>query len=256
VKDALGGVQSVLVLGGRSELALATVRSLDVRPGGRVLLAGRDTVALEATANDLGRDLGAGVTVEVAGWDATESAGHAAFVGQAAAKLGGDIDLVLVAAGVLGDQDRSETDPAYAATVLDANFTGVAAALLAVAGQVRTQGHGTLVVFSSVAGLRARRANFVYGASKAGLDAFAEGLSAALAPAGGRVITVRPGFVKGRMTAGMTAAPFATEPEAVGKAVAAAVSGRRDVVYVPGILQAVFGVMRVLPRAVFRKLPG
>lgn len=256
MKDALGGVQSVLVLGGRSELALATLHSLDVRPGGRVLLAGRDAGALAATASDLGRDLGGGITVEVAGWDATQADGHAAFVAQAAAKLGGDIDLVLVAAGVLGDQERSEVDPAYAATVLDANFTGLAAALLAVAGQIRIQGHGTVVVFSSVAGLRARRANFVYGASKAGLDAFAEGLSAALVPDGGRVITVRPGFVKGRMTEGMTAAPFATEPAAVGKAVAAAVQGRRDVVYVPGILQAVFGVMRVLPRAVFRKLPG
>jgi len=249
MKDALGGVQTVLVLGGSSELALATVTALDLRPGATVVLAGRDEVALEKA--------GAGLPAQVVvrRWDATDVDRHPAFLAEVAAEVG-DIDLVLAASGVLGDQERAEQDPAYAAEVLTVNFTGLAAALLAVADRLRTQGHGTIVVFSSVAGLRGRRANFVYGSSKAGLDAFAEGLSAAVAGSGVRVVTVRPGFVHGRMTAGREAAPFATDPATVGAAVASAVRGRRDVVYVPPLLQPVFAVMRALPRAVFRQLPG
>src|SRR3954462_666734 len=195
MKDALGGVQTVLVLGGASELALASVAALDLRPGATVVLAGRDEAALEKA----GAALSAQVVVRR--WDATDVDRHAAFLTEVAQEVG-DVDLVLVAAGVLGDQEQAERDPAYAAQVLTVNFTGLAAALVAVADRLRTQGHGTIVVFSSVAGLRGRRANFVYGSSKAGLDAFAEGLSASLAGSGVRVITVRPGFVHGRMTAG------------------------------------------------------
>jgi decaprenylphospho-beta-D-erythro-pentofuranosid-2-ulose 2-reductase len=249
MKDALGGVQTVLVLGGASELALASVAALDLRPGATVVLAGRDEAALEKA--------GAGLSAQVVvrRWDATDVDRHAAFLAEVTQQVG-DLDLVLVAAGVLGDQEQAERDPSYAAQVLNVNFTGLAAAMVAVADRLRGQGHGTIVVFSSVAGLRGRRANFVYGSSKAGLDAFAEGLSAALHGSGVRVITVRPGFVHGRMTAGRDAAPFATDPATVGSAVAAAVRARRDVVYVPPVLQPVFAVMRALPRAVFRKLPG
>ena len=114
----------------------------------------------------------------------------------------GDIDLVIVAAGVLGDQEADERDPAAAASVMTTNFTGPASAMLAVAGRLRHQGHGRLVVFSSVAGERARRANFIYGSSKSGLDAFSQGLADSLVGSGVDVTIVRPGFVVGRMTEG------------------------------------------------------
>ena len=249
MNDALGGVQTVLVLGGTSELALATLQALDLRPGATLALAGRDVARLEQA--------GAGLkaTVHAYPWDASNPAAGPALVQQVAGDLG-DLDLVVAAAGVLGDQERAEADPGYAADVLTTNFVGVAAPLLAAAQRLRRQGHGVLVVFSSVAGLRGRRANFVYGASKAGLDALAEGLAASLAGSGVRLVLVRPGFVRGRMTAGMPAAPMATTPEAVGAAVAAAVASGKGVVHVPRKLGPVFAALRLLPAPVFRRLPG
>jgi decaprenylphospho-beta-D-erythro-pentofuranosid-2-ulose 2-reductase len=250
VRDALGGLQHVLVLGGTSELALATLRELDLRPGARVVLAGRDPQACLAAAPRL-----PGVEVVAQGWDARDTGSGAALV-EALVAEGRDLDLVLAAAGILGDQEQAEKDPTVAVEVLQTNLVGLVAVLLPLASALRAQGHGHLVVFSSVAGLRGRRANFVYGASKAGLDAFTEGLSAALAGSGVAVTVVRPGFVTGRMTHGMPTPPLASTPRAVGTAVAAAIRGRAEVVYVPATLRPVFGALRLLPRGLFRKVPG
>jgi decaprenylphospho-beta-D-erythro-pentofuranosid-2-ulose 2-reductase len=128
--------------------------------------------------------------------------------------------------------------------------------MLAVAGRMRRQGHGRIVVLSSVAGERARRANFIYGSSKSGLDAFSQGLADALVGTGVGVTIVRPGFVVGRMTEGMTPAPFATTPAAVADAVVRGIESGAAIVYVPPVLRWVFAVMRHLPRAVWRRMPG
>ncbi|MGA7420374.1 MAG: SDR family NAD(P)-dependent oxidoreductase, partial [Acidimicrobiales bacterium] len=119
-----------------------------------------------------------------------------------------------------------------------------------------SQGHGRLVVLSSVAGERARRANFIYGSSKAGLDAFSQGLADSLVGSGVRVMIVRPGFVVGRMTEGMRAQPFATTPEAVAAEVVHGIERGASEVYVPSLLRWVFIAMRHLPRVVWRRLPG
>lgn len=247
MKDAFGAAQTVLVLGGTSEIGLAVVRALPLSPGALVVLAGRTEPAPLP-------DLGPGTVVRWAAWDAM---GPPDSVRDVLAGLDGrDLDVVVAAAGVLGEQSRAEQDPGHAAQIVGATFAGLAPALLTIGERLREQGHGTLVVLSSVAGLRPRRANFVYGAAKAGLDALATGLGDALAGSGARVVVVRPGFVRTRMTAGMRAAPFATTAPAVGAAVAAAVRSGRDVVYVPAVLQALFVVLRALPRRVFRRLPG
>jgi decaprenylphospho-beta-D-erythro-pentofuranosid-2-ulose 2-reductase len=135
------------------------------------------------------------------------------------------------------------------------NFGGAMSAGLAVADRLRAQGHGSLVVLSSVAGERVRKANFVYGATKAGLDGFAQGLGDSLAGTGANVLVVRPGFVHSKMTDGMKAAPFATTPEAVADAVVSGLRKGRRTVWVPGILRPVFAVFRHLPGAVWRRLP-
>jgi decaprenylphospho-beta-D-erythro-pentofuranosid-2-ulose 2-reductase len=127
---------------------------------------------------------------------------------------------------------------------------------LVVAGHLRRQGHGTLVVLSSVAGERVRKANYVYGATKAGLDGFAQGLNDALAGTGGRVLVVRPGFVHSKMTAGLKVAPFATTPPAVAEAVVSGLRRGAHTVWAPPVLRWVFTVMRHLPRAVWRRVPG
>ena len=128
--------------------------------------------------------------------------------------------------------------------------------MLAVADRLRHQGHGRLVVLSSVAGERARQANFIYGSSKSGLDAFAQGLGDSLYGSGVRVMIVRPGFVVGRMTEGMKPAPFSTTPTAVADAVVKGLESGAAVVYAPPVLRWVFAVMKHLPRAVWRKMPG
>jgi decaprenylphospho-beta-D-erythro-pentofuranosid-2-ulose 2-reductase len=123
---------------------------------------------------------------------------------------------------------------------------------LAVARQFRRQGHGTLMVLSSVAGVRPRRSNFVYGSTKSAADAFAQGLGDSLVEAGARVMVVRPGFVHSRMTAGMDAQPFAINPDTVADHVVRGLERGREIVWTPPVLAVVFGVMRLLPRRVWR----
>jgi len=251
--DAVGRPQSVLVLGGSSEIAQAIVARLVPARCRTVVLAGREGPRLAgavAAAQAAGADV-----AEAVAFDATDTSSHLTFADGVFDRFG-DLDLVIVAAGVLGDQSADELDPPAAAAVITTNFTGLASAMLAVAGRLRRQGYGRLVVLSSVAGERARRANFIYGSSKSGLDAFAQGLGDSLVGTGVDVMIVRPGFVVGRMTEGMTPAPFSTTPEAVADAVVTGIASGASVVYVPPVLRWVFTVMRHLPRAVWRRVPG
>jgi decaprenylphospho-beta-D-erythro-pentofuranosid-2-ulose 2-reductase len=252
MNDALGDVQSVLVLGGGSEIAQAIVQELVARRVRTVVLAVRRPESVAAVRDELTAE---GVTVEVVAFDADRVDTHGAVIGDVFDRHR-DIDVVVLAFAVLGDQAVFEADPAAAAAAVHTNVTGSVSAGLVVADRLRRQGHGTLVVLSSVAGERVRAANFVYGATKAGLDGFAQGLGDALAPSGVRVLVVRPGFVHTRMTAGMRPAPFATTPDAVARDVVAGMRAGRSVVWSPGILRWVFVVLRHLPRAVFRRLPG
>ena len=251
MRDALGRPQSVAVFGGTSEIGRAVVELLLDRGTARVVLAGRDTAALEEVACGLRRRHGA--RVDVVPFEASDRDSHARAVEEAFA--GGDVDVVLVAFGVLGDQDRDERDPVAAATVVETNFTAAVSVGVAVAERLRRQGHGALVLLSSVAGERARRSNFVYGASKAGVDAFYQGLAAALEPDGVHVMVVRPGFVKTRMTAGMKPAPLATTPEAVARVLVDGLERGAGTVWAPPALRAVMTVLRHLPAPVFRRLP-
>ncbi len=251
MRDALGTVQSVLVLGGSSEIGVATAARLVRARHGAVVLAGRDSAALEPVAERL-RAAGAG-DVDVVAFDADDTDRCVAVVDEVFDAR--EIDVVVLAVGVLGDQQRSEEDPRAAVAVLRTNFLGCAAAALSAARRLRRQGHGTLVVLSSVAGERVRRSNFVYGASKAGLDGLAQGLGDSLVGTGAHVLVVRPGFVTTKMTAGMTPAPFATTPEAVAAAIDGALRRGADTVWVPGVLRLVMAVVRHLPRALFRRLP-
>ncbi|MET4661941.1 decaprenylphospho-beta-D-erythro-pentofuranosid-2-ulose 2-reductase [Streptomyces fungicidicus] len=250
MKDAFGLPQSLLVLGGTSEIALATARRLIARRTRTVWLAGRPSAALDEAAGRL-RDLGA--EVRTVAFDALDPAAHEEVLGKVFAE--GDVDMVLLAFGTLGDQAHDERDPAAAVRVAQTNYTGAVSAGLVCAGALQAQGHGSLVVLSSVAGERARRANFIYGSSKAGLDAFTQGLGDALYGTGVHVMVVRPGFVRTRMTAGLPEAPLATTPEAVAAAVELGLRRRSETVWVPGALRVVMSALRHLPRAVFRRLP-
>lgn len=251
MKDALGSPQSVLVLGGTSDIALATARALVGRRARTVVLAGRRPEAMEAHAAEL-RGLGAEL-VEVVPFDGDDTASHRAFCDDVFGRFG-DFDVVLLAFGVLGDQAEAERDPEVAVRVLTTNFLGAASVGLHVARHLRQQGHGTLVVLSSVAGVRARRANFVYGASKAGLDALFQGLGDSMVDSGAKVVVVRPGFVHTKMTEGMEPAPLSTTPEKVAELIVRALETGAEEVWAPPPLRYLMSAMRHLPRPLFRRI--
>ena len=252
MKDALGAVQSVLVLGATSEIAQATVRELVGRRARTVVLAARDPQQLETEVKELER-LGA-TDVRAVAFDATATATHDQFVADTVAAVG-DIDLVLLAFGVLGDQDEAERHADATRAIIETNFVGAASIAVPIAQQLTTQGHGTFVVLSSVAGERARRSNFVYGSSKAGMDAFFQGLGDSFVGTGARVMIVRPGFVHTKMTAGLDPAPLSTTPDAVAAVILKGVQHGKEIVWVPGALRYVMSVLRHVPRAIFRRLP-
>jgi decaprenylphospho-beta-D-erythro-pentofuranosid-2-ulose 2-reductase len=252
VQDALGGVQTVLVLGGGSEIARATLRRLVANRTRTVVLAAREPEQLQGVADEL-RALGA-TRVETVPFDAEATSTHEALIDDVIDRVG-DLDLALVAFGVLGDQAEAERDAAAAAEIARVNYLGAVSVSVPLAARLRAQGHGIIVELSSVAGERARRSNFVYGSSKAGLDALFQGLGDSLVGSGVRVLIVRPGFVHTKMTAGLDAATLATTPEAVADAIVRGVERGSEIVWVPPALRIVMSVLRHAPRAVFRKLP-
>jgi decaprenylphospho-beta-D-erythro-pentofuranosid-2-ulose 2-reductase len=186
--------------------------------------------------------------------DAREPATHRAAIDRAGELLG-TVDLVILAVGVLGERGAFPEDIVGAAEVLQVNTAGAGSLLLESARLLRTQGQGTIVVLSSVAAQRARAANAVYCASKAGLDSLAEGLGDALIAHGVRVLVVRPGFVRTRMTEGLPAPPMACDPEAVARATVRGLEAGAENVWAPGRLRWVMLVIRLLPRPVMRRLP-
>lgn len=249
MRDALGGVQSVLVLGGGSEIALATVERMVADRCRTVVLAAREPENLTHEAERL-RSAGA-TTVDVVGFDSRDLRAHEGLIDEIFDRHG-DIDLVLFAFGILGDQDAFDKDPAAGAEAVITNFAGAVSTGLQVAERFRRQGHGTLVFLSSVAGERVRKTNFVYGSTKAGLDGFAQGLGDALSDTGARVMVVRPGFVRSKMTEGMDEAPFATTPEKVAEAITTGLARGSETVWVPSVLRWLFVVFRHLPRPLWR----
>ena len=250
MRNAVGDVQSVVVLGGTSEIALATARKLVEGRARRVILAVRDPQRAEPAAEEL-RRLGA-ETVETVRFDALDFDSHEAFVEQVFE--GGDIDLVLVGWGVLFPAERVARDRAAAVEEAQINYTGVVSVSVPLVERMRRQGHGTIVYLSSVAAERPRKSNFVYGSSKAGMDAFAQGLSDSLQDSGVRVLVVRPGFVRTKMTEGLDPAPLATDAEAVAEAVVAGLRRNAHTVWAPGPLRLVMAAVRHVPRPLFKRL--
>jgi len=256
VRDALGAVQSALVLGGGSDIALATVRRLATDDGSRlttVVLAARDAQhRLAATAVEL-RALRPGLTVDLAEFDADDVDGHEQLFADVAARHG-DIDLVIVAFGALGDPEvtREQHDAALALT--RTNVLGSVSVLMLAARLLTGQGHGDIVWLSSVAGQRVRRSNFVYGASKAGVDGFCQGLADHLHDTGVHLMVVRPGFVRTKMTSGLPDQPMTTTADAVADAIAGGLARRTDTVWAPAALRYVFAALELLPRPIWRRI--
>ncbi|GAB3703256.1 SDR family NAD(P)-dependent oxidoreductase [Mariniluteicoccus flavus] len=242
--------QVIAIFGGRSEIGLEIATRL--APGNTVVLAARpgrmETAVLACEA--------AGATrVEVVEFDADDTDGHDALVADIEARVG-PIDIAVLAFGILGDQAEAERDHRAAVKILHTDFIAQASLLTVLANTMRERRRGAIVAFSSVAGARVRRANYVYGSAKAGLDGFASGLADALHGTGVRLVIARPGFVIGRMTDGMDPAPFSSKPGQVADAVVSFLAKDSGVdLWIPWQLRAMFAPAPFIPRAVWRRMP-
>ncbi len=242
----------VLLIGGTSEIGLSLLRRLAADGPIQPFLIGRRRTALDQALQALPvAGTAEGGVLEV---DADDLGAHEAAVAEAFSRSGG-FDLVVVAVGQLGAQEGLDAPSERALEIMRVDFVGAGSLLMSALRRLRDQGYGTLILLSSAAVERPRAANAVYGAAKAGLDALAQGLADSLQNSRVRVLVVRPGFVKTRMTAGLKPPPFSTTPEAVAEATAQALSGRAHTIWVPGAIRYVFMVLRHLPRPLYRRLP-
>jgi short-subunit dehydrogenase len=229
----------------------ALARALAER-GDVLFLLGRDADEMALSARDL-EVRGTRAPVGHGPLDLGRPAGFADALDAADRALGG-LDALVVTGGAFGRQEELASDPARLAALLEVNFTGTALLCQQAAARLAARGGGLVCAFSSVAGDRARRGNYLYGASKAGLSAFLDGLDLAYRERGVRVLCVKPGFVRTAMTAGLPVPPFAGEPEAVAATVVRAIDRGAYQVYAPGIWRWIMLVIRALPRAVLRRV--
>jgi decaprenylphospho-beta-D-erythro-pentofuranosid-2-ulose 2-reductase len=247
MNDAFATPQNLLLLGGSSEIALEIAQAWVARGCRRVVLAARPSER-RARGAEMLRSLGAVVLER--DFEAQDTTGHTALVRSVAD--GGDIDVAVVAFGVLGEGATGHDDAVALAQV---NYVAAVSVGVALAEVLREQGHGQIVALSSVAGERVRESNFLYGSSKAGMDGFYLGLGESLRGTGVRVLVVRPGFVHTRMTEGLPPAPLSVGPGEVASAVLDGVVRGAELIWVPGALRVVMSVLRHVPRRVFRRLP-
>ncbi len=242
------GPSTALVLGATSDIGRAIAREL-AADGWRLQLAARNADQLQREAADIGAR--SRVPVQTHLFEALAQAGDGSW----ADGLAPLPDLAVCAVGLLGEQAASEKDPGEAALVMRTNYEAPALALGVLAARFAQRGSGVLVGVSSVAGERGRAANYVYGSAKAGFSAFLSGLRARLTGTGVHVLTVKPGFVYTRMTAGMALPPMLTAtPEQVARTVLRAVRRRRDVVYSPAIWRLIALAVRAMPERLFKRL--
>ncbi len=250
--DAVGNPQTILLLGGTSEIGLAICE--------RYLRTAPARIVLAALPDDPGRDdavaqmKAAGAReVELIDFDAMDTDSHPAMIEQAFA--GGDVDVAIVAFGLLGDAEELWQNQRKAVQIAEVNYTAAVSVGVLLGDRMRAQGFGQIIAMSTVAGERVRRSNFVYGSTKAGLDGFYLGLGEALREYGVRVLVIRPGQVRTRMSAHIKEAPLTVDKEDVAELAVTAAAKGKELVWAPPTFRYVMMVLRHIPRPIFRKLP-
>jgi decaprenylphospho-beta-D-erythro-pentofuranosid-2-ulose 2-reductase len=258
VLDAVGNPQAILLLGGTSEIGLAICERYLRNAAARVVLAdlpnhpGKDKAIAQIKA--------AGAkSVEWVDFDGVDTANHPAVID--AAFAGGDVDVAIVAFGLLGDAEELWQNQRKAVQIAQINYTAAVSVGVLLGEKMRAQGFGQIIAMSSVAGERVRRSNFVYGSTKAGLDGFYLGLGEALRPSGVRVLVIRPGQVRTTTTldhwkaTGAKEAPFTVDKEFVADLAVTSAAKGKELVWAPGPVRYLMTVLRHIPRPIFRKLP-
>jgi decaprenylphospho-beta-D-erythro-pentofuranosid-2-ulose 2-reductase len=250
--DATGIPQTILLLGGTSEIGLAIVREyLKERPLRVILASRRGNLKVQQTADEL-RALGA-FEVKTLSFDAADFDSHPAII-DVAWKIA-DVDLAIVAFGVLGDSEQLWQDQKAAVNAAQVNYTGAVSVGVLIGQKMKAQGYGQIIAISSVAGELVRRSNFVYGSTKAGLDSFYRQLGETLAPFGPKVLVVRPGQVRTRMSAGIKEAPLTIGKEEVAALVVDAARKGEKLIWAPSLFRLVMLVLKHIPAPIFRLLP-
>ncbi|VEG38130.1 short-chain dehydrogenase of uncharacterised substrate specificity [Mycolicibacterium flavescens] len=258
VLDAVGNPQSILLLGGTSEIGLAICERYLRNAHARIILADLPNNPRKDEAIAAMTAAGA-KSVEWIDFDGTDTAGHRAVIDKAWG--GGDVDVAIVAFGLLGDAEELWQNQSKAVQVAQINYTAAVSVGVLIGEKMRAQGFGQIIAMSSAAGERVRRSNFVYGSTKAGLDGFYLGLGEALREHGVRVLVIRPGQVRTTTTiehwkaTGAKEAPFTVDKEDVAELAVTAAAKGKELVWAPGAFRYVMMVLRHIPRPIFRKLP-
>ena len=192
-------------------------------------------------------------SVEWIDFDGVDTEGHPKVIDTAFAD--GDVDVAIVAFGLLGDAEELWQNQRKAVQIAGINYTAAVSVGVLLGEKMRAQGSGQIIAMSSAAGERVRRSNFVYGSTKAGLDGFYLGLGEALREYGVRVLVIRPGQVRTRMSAHIKEAPLTVDKEYVAELAVTASAKGKELVWAPGAFRYVMMVLRHIPRPIFRKLP-
>lgn len=241
---------AVLIIGAGSAIATAFARRC-ARNGDRLFLCARDTAALARQRDDL--LLRGAAAVHTRPLDVNDSDDELRDCLDRALHHLGRFDRVLLAHGSLPDQIGTAHDPAAVRAALETNAVSTARLLALLTPIARQQGSGSLAVITSVAGDRGRASNYVYGAAKALVSTWLEGLRAELHGTGVHVMEVRPGFVDTPMTTDMPKSPLWSSPERVARDILKGMRRRRDVVYTPFFWRYIMLVIRGMPRALFKR---
>ena len=250
--NAVGQAQNILLLGGSSEIGLGIVKEFLSRGSARVILAGRTAEGnLDAAAEQV-KAAGASA-VELIDFDALNTDAHPEALDKAFSF--GDVDVAVVAFGVMGDQEEIWQDHAKAVASSEINYTGYVSVGVLLAERLKKQGHGHIIALSSVAGMKVRRSNFTYGSAKAGVDGFYSQLGVALEEHGVNVLVVRPGQVRTKLSAHVDEAPFTVDVEDVAEATVDAVIQRKSSIYVHPIFELVTAVLQHIPAPIMKRLP-
>jgi len=242
-------MKTVLLLGAYSDVGKAIAEEM-AEKGYALQLAGRSNEKLNLLAAHL-RIKWPGVSVQELPFDALHIDQHKEFVEQ----LSPLPDVAIQIFGLLGNHAKAMQEPAHLQEVITSNFTGAASVLCLLMNAMATRGNGVLCGISSVAGERGRQSNFVYGSAKAGLSALLSGLRNYGFSRGVHVLTVKPGFIRTSMTAGLPLpAPLTASPQAVAKAVVRGIEKKRNVTYSLGIWRLIMAIIRSIPEGIFKRL--
>ena len=252
MENAFGQPQTLIVLGGTSDIARGLTKKLAAARAHTVVLAGRSQTLLDEASHEATTYGAANVDTVV--FDANDVADAARVVSESFDKVEDTVDLVVVALGLMGDQFAQENDAALSGEVANVNFAWPVAALAETRRRLVEQGSGRILVISSVAAIRVRRSNYLYAGAKAGLDRLCEGMADSLEGTGVQLQILRPGVVRTRMAAGLPNVPFTTDVDEVVKNILKGLANADPVIWSPPILRYVFLILRHLPRSLWRKV--